>query len=103
MLGNLFVAEIFLWKYSILNSHLQSQKFGKYNHGTSFAFNNGGLCLLNSLSVRWHGFYLLLGLCVCWLVVTGVGFFWGGWVLGLVLGLLFGGYVWYWVCLFVGW
>ena len=29
--------------------------------------------------------------------------FWGSWVLGLVLGLLFGGYVWYWVCLFVGW
>ena len=63
----------------------------------------GDLCLLNSLSVRWHGFYLLLGLGVCWLVVTGVGFFWGSWVLGLVLGLLFGGYVWYWVCLFVGW
>ena len=57
--------------------------------------------MLNSLSVRWHGFYLLLGLVVCWLVVNGVGFFWGSWVLGLVLGLLFGGYVWYWVCLFV--
>ena len=59
--------------------------------------------MLNSLSVRWHGFYLLLGLGVCWLVVTGVGFFWGGWVLGLVLGLLFGfmfgiGFV----CLWVG-
>ena len=32
-----------------------------------------------------------------------VGGYWGwvffcSWVLGLVLGLLFGGYVWYWVC-----
>ena len=36
-----------------------------------------------------------------WLL--GLGFFLGSWVLGLVLGLLFGGYVWYWVCLFVGW
>ena len=53
--------------------------------------------------VCWHGFYLLLGLCVSWLVVTGVGFIFGSWVLGLVLGLLFGGYVWCWVCLFVGW
>ena len=43
------------------------------------------------------------GLCVCCLVVTGVGFIFGSWVLGLVLGLLFGGYVWCWVCLFVGW
>ena len=41
--------------------------------------------------------------CVSWLVVTGVGFIFGSWVLGLVLGLSFGGYVWYWVCLFVGW
>ena len=56
----------------------------------------------NSLSVRLHGFYLLLGLCVSWLVVTGVGLVFGSGVLGLVLGLLFGGYVWYWVCLFVG-
>ena len=31
-------------------------------------------------------------------MVTGVGFIFGSWVLGLVLGLLFGGYVWYWVC-----
>ena len=74
-----------------------------WNHGTSFVFNNGGLCLQNSLSVRWHGFYLLLSLCVSWLVVTGVGFIFGSWVLGLVLGLSFGGYVWYRVCLFVGW
>ena len=36
-----------------------------------------------------------------WLL--GLGFFFRRWVLGLVLGLLFGGYVWYWVCLFVGW
>ena len=56
----------------------------------------------NSLSVRWHGFYLLLGLCVSWLVVTGVGFVFSSLGLGLVLGLLFGGYVWYWVCLYVG-
>ena len=41
--------------------------------------------------------------CVSWLVVTGVGFMFGSWVLGLVLGLLFGAYVWYCVCLFVGW
>ena len=50
-------------------------------------------------SVCWHGFYLLLGLCVSWLVVTGVGFIFCSWVavrfgtglviwgLGLVLGL----------------
>ena len=63
----------------------------------------GDLCLQNSLSVRWHGFYLLLGFCVYWLVVTGVGFIFGSWVLGLLLGLLFGDYVWYWVCLFMGW
>ena len=36
-------------------------------------------------------------------MVTGVGFIFCSWVLGLVLGLLFGGYVWYLVCLFVGW
>ena len=65
---------MFLWKSSILNLHLQSQKCRKYNHKTSFVFNNGGLCLQNSLSVCWHGFYLLSGLCVSWLVVTGVGF-----------------------------
>ena len=57
----------------------------------------------NSLSVLWHGFCLLLGLCVSWLVVIGIGFVFGSWVLGLVVGLLVGGYVWYWVCLFVGW
>ena len=74
-----------------------------WNHRTSFVFNNGGLCLQNSLSVRWHGFYLILGFCVSWLVVTGVGFIIGSWMLGFLLGLLFGGYVWYWVCLFVGW
>ena len=57
----------------------------------------------NTLSVCWHGFYLILGFCVSWLVVTGVGFIIGSWMLGFSLGLLFGGYVWYWVCLFVGW
>ena len=88
--------EILNFKFSLLFTKMS-------NHGTSFVFNNGGLCLQNSLSVRWHGFYLLLGLCVSWLVVTGVGFIFGSWVLGLVLGLSFGGYVWYWVCLFVGW
>ena len=77
--------EIFNFKFSLLFTKM-------WNHGTSLVFNNGGLCLQNSLSVRLHGFYLLLGLCVSWLVVTGVGFI-----------LSFGGYVWYWVCLFVGW
>ena len=72
--GKLFVAEMFSWKSSILNLHFYSQICGKYNHGASFVFNNGALCLQNSLSVRWHEFYLLLGLCVSWLVVTGVGF-----------------------------
>ena len=76
---------MFLWKSSILNLHLLSQK--------CFVFNNGGLCLQNSLSVRWHGFYLILGFCVSWLVVTGVGFIIGSWMLGFLLGLLFGGYV----------
>ena len=57
----------------------------------------------NSLSVLWHGFCLLLGMSVSWLVVIGIGFVFGSWVLGLVVGLLVGGYVWYWVCLFVGW
>ena len=58
----------------------------------------------NSLSVRWHGFYLLLGLCVSCLVVTGVGLVFGSWVLGLVLGLLFGGVMFGigFVCLWVG-
>ena len=51
----------------------------------------------NSLSACWHGFYLLSGLCVSWLVVTGVGFIFCSWVLGLVLGLLFGG-----LCLVLG-
>ena len=46
-------------------------------------------------SVCWHGFYLILGFCVSWLVVTGVGFIIGSWMLGFLLGLLFGGYVWY--------
>ena len=36
-------------------------------------------------------------------MVTGVGFVFGSGVLGLVLGVLFGDYVGYWVCLFVGW
>ena len=91
--------EILNFKFSRL-FHFYSQNVEPW---TSFVFNNGGLCLQNSLSVHWHGFYLLLGLCVSWLVVTGVGFIFGSWVLGLVLGLSFGGYVWYWVCLFVGW
>ena len=42
-------------------------------------------------------------LCVSWLVVIGIGFVFGSWVLGSVVGLLVGGYVWHWVCLFVGW
>ena len=70
---------MFLWKSSILNLHFYSQKCGKYNHGTSFVFNNGGLCLQNSLSVRWHGFYLLLGFV-----------FLGWWLLGLGLFLIVG-------------
>ena len=57
----------------------------------------------NSLSVRWHGFYLILGFCVSWLVVTGVGFIIGSWMLGsywvCYLGVMFGvGFV----CLWVG-
>ena len=52
----------------------------------------GGLCFQNSLSVLWHGFCLLLGLSVSWLVFICIGFF-----------LVVGGYVWCWVCLFVGW
>ena len=55
----------------------------------------------NSLSVRWHGFYLILGFCVSWLVVTGVGFIIGCWVSYWVcyLGVMFGiGFV----CLWVG-
>ena len=66
-------------------------------------FSIMGNCLQNSLSIFWHGFCLLLGLCVSWLVVVGIGFVFGSWVIGLVVGLLVGGYVWYWVCLFVGW
>ena len=72
--------EILNFKFSLLFTKI-------WNHGTSFVFNNGGLCLQNSLSVRLHGFYLLLGLCVSWLVVTWVGFIFGSWVLCLVLGL----------------
>ena len=41
----------------------------------------------NSLSVRWHGFYLILGFCVSW---------W--WLLGLGLLLVVGCWVSYWVC-----
>ena len=57
----------------------------------------------NSLSVRCHGFYLILGFCVSWLVVTGVGFIIGSWMLGFYwvcyLGVMFGiGFV----CLWVG-
>ena len=53
--------------------------------------------------ILWHGFCLLLGVSVSWLVVIGIGFVFGRWVLGFVVGLLVGGYVWYWICLFVGW
>ena len=68
-----------------------------------FLFSNGRLCLQNSLSVLCHGFCLLFGLCVSWLVVIGIGFVFGSWVLGLVVGLLVGGYVWYWgLCLVLG-
>ena len=88
--------EILNFKFSLLFTKM-------WNHRTGVVFNNGGLCLQNSLSVRWHGFYLILGFCVSSLVVTGVGFVIGSWMLGFLLGLLFGGYVWYWVCLFVGW
>ena len=59
----------------------------KYNHKTSFVFNNGGLCLQNSLSVRLHGFYLILGFV-----------FLGWWLLGLGLLLGVGCWVSYWVC-----
>ena len=57
----------------------------------------------NSLSVHWHGFYLIWGFCVSWLVVTGVGFIIGSWMLGFLLvcylGVMFGiGFV----CLWVG-
>ena len=71
-----------------------SQIFRKYNHQTGFLYNDGGLCLQNSLSVLWFGFCLLLGLSVSWLVVMfAIGF----------VCLLVGGYVWYLVCVFVGW
>ena len=57
----------------------------------------------NSLSVCWHGFYLILGFCVSWLVVTGVGFIIGSWMLGFYwvcyLGVMFGMEF---VCLWVG-
>ena len=43
-----------------------SQIFRKYNHQTGFLYYDGGL---NSLSVIWFGFCLLLGLSVSWLVV----------------------------------
>ena len=48
-------------------------------------------------------FCLTLSLSVFWLVVSRTGFVFHSWVLGLVVGLLVGGYVWYWVCVFVGW
>ena len=52
-----------------------SQIFRKYNHQTGFLYNDGGLCLQNSLLVLWCGFCLLLGLSVSWLVVIfGIGF-----------------------------
>ena len=47
----------------------------------------------NSLSVLWHGFCLLLGLPVSWLMVIGIGFVFGS--LGLCFGVGF-------VCLWVG-
>ena len=59
-----------------------SQIFRKCNHQTGFLYNDGGLCLQNSLLVLWCGFCLLLGLSVSWLVV------------------IFGNYL---VCVFVGW
>ena len=49
--------EILNFKFSLLFTKM-------WNHRTIFVFNNGGLCLQNSLSVRWHGFYLLWGLCI---------------------------------------
>ena len=50
------------------------------------SYFSGGLCLQNSLLVHWHGFCLLLGLSVSWLVFVCSGFF-GSWGLRLVLGL----------------
>ena len=52
-----------------------SQIFRKYNHQTGFLYNEGGLCLQNSLSVLWCGFCLPLGLSVSWLmVIFGIWF-----------------------------
>ena len=48
-------------------------------------------------------FCLISGLSVSWLVVSGTGFVFQSWVLGLVVGFSVGGYVRYWVCLFVSW
>ena len=58
-----------------------SQIFRKYNHQTGFLYNDGGLCLQNSLSVLWFGFCLLLGLSVSWLVVM-----FGIWFVCLLVG-----------------
>ena len=88
--------EILNFKFSLLFTKM-------WNHRTSVVFNDEGLCLQKSLSVHWHGFYLIMGFCVSWLVVTGFRFIIASWMLGFLLGLLFGGYVWCWVCLFVSW
>ena len=58
-----------------------SQIFRKYNHQTVFLYNGGGLCLQNSFvsSLVW--------------VLFAIGF----------ICFLVGGYVWYLVCVFVGW
>ena len=58
-----------------------SQIFRKYNHQTGFLYNDGGLCLQNSLLVPLVWVLFAIGF-VCFLV---------------------GGYVWYLVCVFVGW
>ena len=55
----------------------------------------------NSLSVCWHGFYLILGFCVSCLVVTGVGFIIGSWMLGFLTGFVIWGLCLVLVCLFV--
>ena len=71
-----------------------SQIFRKYNHQTGFLYNDGGLCLQNSLSVLSFGFCLLLGLSVSWLVVM-----FGIWFVCLWVG----GLVWYLVCVSLSW
>ena len=65
-----------------------SRKLRKYNHPNGSVYSMvylsvgcGDLCLQIHLSVRWLG------------VMFAMGF----------VSSLVGGYVWYWVCLFVGW